>query len=81
MMTAYDDSMRTIIEVPDEMIESLDRVVGREGRSRAALIREAIGEYLRKKSLPPAEAAFGLWGGGAKDGLAYQDELRGEWER
>lgn len=72
--------MRTIIEVPDNIIESLDRVSGSEKRSRAAIIREAISEYLHRKSLPPAEAAFGLWKSKLQDGVEYQNELRSDWE-
>ena len=72
--------MRTIIEVPDDVIKSLDRVGGAEKRSRAALIREAISEYLRTKAVPPAEAAFGLWKRHPKDGIQYQKALRDEWE-
>jgi metal-responsive CopG/Arc/MetJ family transcriptional regulator len=53
--------MRTIIDVPNEVIESLDRVRATEKRSRAAVIREAIDAYLEKKTAPEAEAAFGLW--------------------
>lgn len=72
--------MRTIIDVPDEMIESLDRVSAAEKCSRAALIREAITEYLHQKAAPSAEAAFGLWQQRRSDGVKYQDDLRQEWE-
>ncbi|KAF0093042.1 MAG: CopG family transcriptional regulator [Puniceicoccaceae bacterium 5H] len=72
--------MRTIIEVPDEVIASLDQLGAREKRSRAALIRDAIDGYLRQKSLPAADAAFGLWKQQPEDGLSYQERLRGEWD-
>lgn len=72
--------MRTIIDVPDEIIESLDRVSGAEKRSRAALIREAISDYLRVKSVLPVEAAFGLWKQNPTDGVRYQNDLRNEWK-
>ena len=73
-------SMRTVIDVPDQLIESLDQVSGTEQRSRAALIREAIAEFLRKRSGSSAEAAFGLWKDRKTDGLRYQNGLRAEWE-
>ncbi|MGJ8634411.1 MAG: ribbon-helix-helix protein, CopG family [Luteolibacter sp.] len=73
--------MRTIIEVPDEMIRSLDLVSGSEKRSRAALIREAINDYLDKRAVPTAEVAFGLWKDHREDGVEYQNKLRSEWER
>jgi predicted transcriptional regulator len=63
-----------------QLIESLDRVGGTEQRSRAALIREAIAEFLRKRSSASAEAAFGLWRDRKTDSLRYQDDLRAEWE-
>lgn len=71
--------MRTVIDVPEKLIESLDRVSDTEQRSRAALIREAIAEFLRKKSGPSAEAAFGLWKDRKIGGVRFQDDLRGEW--
>lgn len=71
--------MRTVIDVSDEMIQSLDRVSGAEKRSRAALIREAIAEYLRMKSVLPAESAFGIWKANKTDGVHYQNDLREEW--
>ena len=72
--------MRTVIDVPDDVIESLDRVSSVEKRSRAALIREAIAEYVRIKSVPSMEAAFGVWKDSPVDGLQYQNDLRDEWE-
>lgn len=72
--------MRTVIDVPDEIIQSLDHVSDAERRPRAALIREAISDYLRKKSVPPAEEAFGLWKQRKTDGVRYQNDLRDEWE-
>jgi hypothetical protein len=49
-------------------------------KSRAALVREAITDFLRVKSIPQAEAAFGLWKQRNKDGVVYQNDLRQEWE-
>lgn len=73
--------MRTVIDVPDDLIESLDRVSVLEQCSRAALIRDAITEYLKVKSIPAAEEAFGLWKDRRTDGVRYQRALRAEWER
>ena len=72
--------MRTIIDVPDALIESLDQFGALEQRSRAALIRDAITEYLKVKSIPAAEEAFGLWRKREVDGVQYQKSLRDEWE-
>ena len=73
--------MRTVIDVPDELIESLDRIGALEQVSRAALIRDAITEYLKVKSIPAAEEAFGLWKDRKTDGVRYQRSLRDEWDR
>ena len=73
-------NMRTVIDVPDKLIESLDQLGGAAQTSRAALIREAIVEFLRHKAVPQAEVAFGLWRQRQKDGLRYQTEVRGEWD-
>ena len=72
--------MRTVIDLPDEIIDTLDRVSSRENRSRAALIREAISDYLKRNALPPADEAFGIWKGKPEDGMKYQKRLRGDWE-
>jgi predicted transcriptional regulator len=72
--------VRTIVDVPDEMIRSLDQLSVVEKRSRASLIREAIADYLKLKAVPPAEAAFGLWKETPREGVQYQNDLRGEWE-
>ena len=74
-------AMRIAIDVPDALIASLDRVSALERRSRAAVIRDAITEYLKVKSIPAAEEAFGLWKDRKTDGLRYQRSLRDEWER
>lgn len=74
-------TMRTIIDIPDQLVESLDRVGKTHQKSRAALVREAITDFLREKSIPQAEAAFGLWKQRNQDGVAYQNDLRQEWER
>ena len=71
--------MRTIIEVPDELIRSLDEIGERENCSRAALVREAITRYMEEHAIPAADEAFGLWKSKALDGLAYEAALRSDW--
>ncbi len=73
--------MRTIIDLPQEQIEALDRLRG-SARSRAALIREAVAIYLVQQpttfdSLP----AFGIWRNRRVDSLAYESTLRDEWRQ
>jgi predicted transcriptional regulator len=71
--------MRTIIDIPNSLVESLDRIGAASNHSRAALIREAVSDFLRTRSLSQAEDAFGLWKHRKKDGLHYQNDLRKEW--
>ena len=72
--------MRTIIEVPDDIIKNLDRVSKQEQKSRAAVVREAIQLYLDKKQVVSSEVAFGLWKKRVEDGLQYQKKIRAEWD-
>jgi len=79
MITAYDDAMRTIVDIPDKSIQALDVVCGRENISRAEAIRRAVAVYLAQRK-PDEDMAFGLWKGRGQDGLRYQDGLRDEWD-
>jgi len=71
--------MRTLIDLPESDLRELNELGRRQGQSRAALIREAIGAYLATRRQNRAADAFGLWGSNSPDGLAYQRQLRGEW--
>lgn len=72
---------RILVDLPDDQLESLAILVAREMRPRAALIRDAVAQYL--SSHQPVEQAsakvFGLWKERAIDGVQYQQELREEW--
>jgi predicted transcriptional regulator len=71
--------MRTLVDVGDAQVRELDELSKEEKRSRAALIREAIDDFLAKRRRKQAGDAFGLWGKPELDGLAYQNKLRNEW--
>jgi metal-responsive CopG/Arc/MetJ family transcriptional regulator len=82
MMTAYDVTvMRTIVEIPDKLVKSLDEMGKKKACSRAALIREAIAEYLSNKTHSSPEKAFGIWKKKNVDAVEYQRNLRSEWEK
>ncbi|MGH7885012.1 MAG: ribbon-helix-helix protein, CopG family [Thermodesulfobacteriota bacterium] len=72
--------MRTIVDIPKNKIDELDEIGKKDNLSRAALIREAVSEYLAKKSGEDTEKAFGIWKGRNIDALKYQENLRSEWE-
>lgn len=71
--------MRALIDMNDAQVAALDDLARRVGRSRAALIRAAIDDYLDRHSREQVTDGFGLWGERAVDGLAYQESVRSEW--
>lgn len=71
--------MRTLIDLADSQVAALDELSKVEKKSRAALIRRAIDDYLAKRRVVQEEEAFGLWGNDKVDGMAYQKRLRREW--
>jgi metal-responsive CopG/Arc/MetJ family transcriptional regulator len=72
--------MRTIIEIPDNMLHALDIAREKQNCSRAAIIREAISAFLeRNKHQTNLNQSFGTWKDQKKDGLEYQEKLREEW--
>jgi hypothetical protein len=72
--------VRTVIDIPDEQVEILDRMAAQAGRSRTALIREALDELIsRREADRHLDAFFGLWKPSREDGLAFQTRLRAEW--
>lgn len=70
--------MRTLVDLADPQVHSLDALARRDGKSRAALIRRAIDEFLERRRTDK-DTAFGAWGDQAEDGLAYQQRVRDEW--
>ena len=54
--------MRTLVDLGEAQIEALDELSKKEKRSRAALIRQAIDDYLAKRRSKKESDAFGLWG-------------------
>lgn len=75
--------MRTLIDLPQDQLEALADLGKAKGRSRAALVREAVAEYLGRHQTGDLAEAFGIWRtetGELEDGLAYQERLRAEWE-
>jgi metal-responsive CopG/Arc/MetJ family transcriptional regulator len=71
--------MRTLVDLGDTQIQALDELSKKQKRSRAALIRQAIDDYLGRHRGKRESDAFGLWGKRKVDGLAYQEKVRGEW--
>ena len=75
----YVDLMRILIDLDETQIAELDRLAGSRKMSRAALMREAVADFLEKNIGDDAEEAFGLWAERNEDGLAFQERVRSEW--
>jgi predicted transcriptional regulator len=77
---------RILADLPDEEIERLDRIAREQGKSRAAVLREAVATYNAQPALNDVswiDAGFGLW---ARHGVEYSPheyarKRRAEWTR
>ena len=70
---------RTIVDIPREQIDALDRLRTQQHITRAKLIREAIASYLTTHHAGLAQEAFGIWRDKPVDALLYEHKLRSEW--
>jgi hypothetical protein len=73
--------MRTIIELPAAQIDALDALCRRERISRAEAIRQAVAAHVGRASAVARTSAYGLWRDRGIDALAYERQLREEWDR
>ncbi|MEP7221371.1 MAG: ribbon-helix-helix protein, CopG family [Novosphingobium sp.] len=72
--------MRILADLPDEDIRWLDAQAAAQGKSRAAVMREAITAF-RSRERDWLEQGFGLWtrfGHGA-DGAEFEAAIRAAW--
>ena len=74
---------RFLVDVPEEDVARLDALARAGGKSRAAVLREAVSNYIAAESKQGFEKYFGLWErhGSKVDGLEYERKLRDEWVR
>jgi predicted transcriptional regulator len=72
-------TMRILVDLGETQVQALDELAQKEKRSRAAVIRQAIDEYLARRRKLEELDAFGLWGERRIDGLVCQEQVRGEW--
>ena len=79
MMTMNDDVMRTIIDLPGDQLDGLDRWRKREGVSRAEAIRRAVALLIQGQGESERQDAFGIWAKKPIDGLAYEATVRADW--
>lgn len=71
--------MRVLLNLPKDQVEALDQMRTRRGVSRAALVREAIRDYLECNQIAGLDDSFGLWQDSPVDGVEHQRLLRREW--
>ncbi len=71
---------RILADLPDEDIKWLDGLAAESGRSRAALLRDAVSSF-RTESTDWIERGFGLWTrhGAGRDGDDFEDAVRPRW--
>lgn len=77
---------RILADLPEDEIERLDRIAQQQGKSRAAVLREAVAAYNaqpKDDDLSWIDRGFGLWAkhGIAFDPLEYERKRRAEWTR
>ncbi|MXO72050.1 ribbon-helix-helix domain-containing protein [Alteraurantiacibacter buctensis] len=72
---------RFLVDIPEEDLARLDALAKAEGKSRAAILREAVADYIAAESKQGFEKYFGLWErhGSTVDGLTYEEQMRSEW--
>lgn len=81
--------MRTLVDIPEDDIRWLDQKAAETGKSRTALVREAVESYRaedgddRTRRLAALRAGFGLWArhGIHEDPREYDRKRRAEWTR
>jgi len=74
--------MRFLADIPDDDVQWLDRRAAEEGKSRAALLREAVTAF-RAESGEGIERYFGMWKDRRDlgDGVEEQRRLRADSAR
>jgi Ribbon-helix-helix protein, copG family len=77
---------RILADLPDEDIKRLDRIARDQGKSRAAVLREAVSAYNAQPAQDDnswIDKGFGLWArrGVPYDPHEYDRKRRAEWTR
>ena len=79
--------MRTLVDIPDDDVRWLDRAAAEAGKSRAALVREAVSAYRAETSSSGntgwLDAGFGAWRDRTDigDAVEWQRRERASWTR
>ena len=75
--------MRTLIDLPEDDMQWLDRKAAELGKSRAAVVREAVAAYRAEAATSGIDQAFGLWKDRTDigDAVQWQRRERASWTR
>ena len=71
--------MRFLADIPDEDVKWLDRLAKEQGKSRAAVLREAVAAYRAEAPDDWIERGFGLWKDRTDIGDAVDCSPRRKW--
>lgn len=74
---------RILADLPDDDIRWLDRMASEQGKSRAAVLREAVSAYRAEGSQDWIDRGFGAWKARAEteDSVDWQRRERAAWTR
>ena len=81
MISLYDIIMRTLIDLPEDLMNDIGALAKREKISRAEAVRRAVREYVATRSPGRPDSAFGIWKSKGIDSLEYENRIRDEWRR
>lgn len=72
---------RILVDLLEDDIKWLDDRAREQGKSRAAVLRDAVTFFRNRQEKAGIEKYFGLWErhGSTIDGLEYERKLREEW--
>ncbi len=70
-------SVKTSINIPEDIFNEAKKISG----NFSSVVAEALREYLRRKKVEKAQAAFGKWGKRDKGSVDIVNEMRKEDER
>ena len=71
---------RTLIDISENTLNQLDELATSMSVSRAELVRQAIKAWLKDKMTKKGKNAFGILKNKLnRDGVEYQQFIRGEW--
>ena len=72
---------RILVDLPETDIVWLDGLAAESGRSRAAILREAVAGF-RSANADWLERGFGLWTsyGAGRDGDEFEETVRPSWQ-